>query len=170
MIEIGFTIGTIFEIILLPIVLFASVKRAYCLALFLTVFNRMAFLNIQGNSILVDQVFTLILIIRLLLCRLKIKFCLPKSLLFFVFYAGISIFFAPFYGDTYVISVDGIYSPVSFSIQQLTQYAYLLYAVFFMIITSNMLLMNKVTVDEILNVLDISYFIVIILGILQLFL
>ncbi len=154
---------------LFGVVLLIRIEKAYQLTLLLMIFTRLSFADIGGDSILVCHVFTLLLLFRIFFgekCFMKI--CIPKQLIIFTAYMGISVFLALFHGDTYVINVDNQYAPVKFSVQQFTQYAYLLHAVIFMAMTSDLLVKGRMKTDDVWKALDLSYVLVIALGFLQL--
>lgn len=127
----------------------------------------------ESENILIFHLVFAILFFKTIINKNKIadyKCSVNIFLLLFPIWALITIPFSLFHSDTVVQNIENIYSKVFFSVQQITQYAYLLIGILTCVII-NLLLKNKlISIDSILKVVEWSYIVVCSLALLQLIL
>lgn len=168
-------IGIVVLIVTLYLVFFTRTRTLFYFTFIMSAFTSTSIINIpkQKNSILCYYIVGSFLILKVLYEVVigrytfkKIKF--SNGLLYFLIYAAVSLVLPIVYSKgTLVFTPDSPYDYISFSIQNITQFLYLLFA-FFIYLCSYMVFTNEVKVSM-KCVINITTSIVLILGFIQFF-
>lgn len=166
-------IGIIVLIITFYLVFFTRTRTLFYFTFIVSAFTSTSMINFSAskNSILcyyiVGSFFILKVLYEVIIKRYtfkKIRF--SNGLLYFMIYATISLVLPIFYSKgTLVFTPDSPYDYISFSLQNITQYLYLLFS-FIIYICSYMVITNEVKVD-IKKIINITTTIILILGFIQ---
>lgn len=168
-------IGIVVLIITLYLVFFTRTRTLFYFTFIISAFTATSMINIpkSKNSILCYYIVGSFLILKVIYEVIigrytfkKIKF--SNGLLYFLIYATISLILPIIYSSgTLVFTPDSPYDYVSFSLQNITQYLYLLFA-FLIYLSSYMIFTNEVKVDM-KKIINITTSIVLLLGFIQFF-
>lgn len=168
-------IGILVLIITLYLFLFTRTRTLFYFTFLVSAFTSASMINFPSsrNSILcyyiVGSFFILKVIYELIIRRYtlkKIKFL--NGLLYFVIYATISLVLPIVYSkNVLVFTPDSPFGYVSFSMQNITQYLYLIFA-FLIYLSSYILFTNEVKVNF-KKIINLTSFVVIFLGFIQFF-
>lgn len=154
----------IFACLIMPL------SKAFYITVFFSAFDRLAVFNVMNSSIHLYQILGGIVLIKWLVLSFRKKLAVSKGinrLSLFILYAGVSIFFARYSEDVYVINVNDMYSLVKFGVQQFTQYVYLLFSGFFCVVSYDLLRKRLVVISGLYKTLIVTYIFVILLGYIQ---
>lgn len=168
-------IGILVLIITLYLFLFTRTRTLFYFTFLVSAFTSASMINLpkSRNSILcyyiVGSFFILKVLYELVIKRYtlrKIRFV--NGLLYFIIYAAISLVLPIVYSsNVLVFTPDSPFAYVSFSIQNITQYLYLVFA-FLIYLASYILFTNEVKVN-IKKIINLTSFVVLILGFIQFF-
>lgn len=168
-------IGIVVLIITLYLVFFTRTRTLFYFTFIISAFTSTSMINIPKgkNSILCYYIVGSFLILKVIYEVImgrytfkKIKF--SNGLLCFLIYATISLILPLVYSSgTLVFTPDSPYDYVSFSLQNITQYLYLLFA-FLIYLSSYMIFTNEVKVDM-KKIIDVTTSLVLLLGFIQFF-
>lgn len=157
-------ISVIYMALLIVSILLPLRFNYYLLVIFAPFTTTAIFFN-ANSFISLPQILWLILTIKLIPLYLKVK--QKKPYIIFVIYAIISCMFAFLNTNVLVTNIDGKLSYINPSVQQLTQWTYLILAVACVWHTKLLLKCNIVEVDYIVRCLKIGFVIVLAIGIAQ---
>lgn len=168
-------IGIVVLIITVYLFLFTRTRTLFYFTFFMSAFTATSMINLTNsrNSILcyyiVGSFFIVKVIYELIIKRYTLKKVkILNGLFYFMIYVTISLVLPIVYSkNTLVFTPDSPFTYISFSIQNITQYLYLLFA-FIIYIASYIVFTNEIKVDM-KKIIDITAFTIIILGFLQFF-
>lgn len=168
-------IGIVVLIITLYLVFFTRTRTLFYFTFIISSFTATSMINIpkSKNSILCYYIVGSFLILKVIYEVIigrytfkKIRF--SNGLLYFLIYATVSLILPLIYSSgTLVFTPDSPYDYVSFSLQNITQYLYLLFT-FLIYLSSYMIFTNEVKVDM-KKIINITTSLVILLGFIQFF-
>ncbi|VYT78620.1 hypothetical protein [Clostridium tertium] len=155
------------------IILFKKIDFIFYNLVFFSAFTSVSIFNLgRASSITAYQIISLILFLKfsflVLTKRINFKVKIRKSLLVFVIICGLSILLIPYKSKFIVLSPNDIYENVRFSIQNITQYCYLIISYIVYFITYILFSNNIINIKKTFKILGISFVCVLTLGIFQL--
>lgn len=170
------TIGYILMVIFMYIFLFCDIKYLFYGLIIISGFTSTSIINIPRISLSIQPAHFVggLFMIKLFYHIVKNKYnkvnLFSKSLLAFVIIAGISLIYPLLFSkNVIVITPNSEIKPLRFTMQNITQYMYLLFGYLIYLSTSNFLLNSKIKFKNIIGIFRLSLTIILFLGIIQLF-